>query len=128
MVSEYEMRTEGLLPSRRTHIDVYLSNSPGPRNERGLRHTFVDETLDNEYEKGGIDAVKAMLYNIVRGLIEQVVNTLADDYKKEADLRLARERKARFGPLGAFLEIGRPDVIHKIALEDHEKRKGEQHG
>lgn len=113
--SDYEKRTEGLLRSRRTHIDLYLSNEPGPRNERGLRYTYVDETLDNEYEKGGIDAVKSMLHLVVQGLVDQAVDAMVDDYRRAADARLAQERKSKMGPLG---------FITDVAVAIHEKRTG----
>lgn len=119
--SEYEGRNSGLIRHRSTAVTFYISKHPGPREEKSASQMVSDSMLDHEFERGGVDAVSDALGRFLTPIFDELRRELLKPYREAAN----RPRGEAFGPLGAFLEIGRPDIIQKIALEEHEKRKKE---
>lgn len=122
---EYKFRREGLHAWIDMHI--YFSMHPGPREEKTLPYRFSTMMLDEAYEAGGLERVEDFL-DVILNEINATVNKdikeqLMSKYREAA--KEANRPTNRFGPLGAFLEIGRPDIIKKVALEEHERKKGQ---
>lgn len=117
--SEYEGRQHGLMRSRSTTVTFYISKHPGPLEEKGLAQMYSDAMMDAEYERGGVDAVSDALGRFLEPIFRELRQELLKPYREAAK----RPRGEAFGPLGVFMEMGRMDIIQKIALEEHEERK-----
>lgn len=116
---EYRAREGGYLPSRHTKVTFYHSRHPGPPDERVLSQMASDEMFDNEFERGGVEAVKFAIERFLEPIFRQLGELMLRPYEEAAN----RPRGEAFGPLGVFMDIGRMDIIQKIALEQHEERK-----
>lgn len=119
--SEYEGRQHGLMRSRSTTVAFYISKHPGPSEDKHMAQMYSDAMMDAEYERGGVDAVSDALGRFLEPIFRELRQELLKPYREAA--REANRPVNKFGPLGAFLEMGRPDIIAKIALEEHEERK-----
>lgn len=120
--SEYEGRQHGLMRSRSTMVTFYISKTPGPSEEKSSSQMVSDSLLDHEFERGGPDAVATAIDRFLDPIFRQLRNELLRPYREAAK----RPRGEAFGPLGVFMEMGRLDIIQKIALDGHEKRKASE--
>jgi hypothetical protein len=110
--NEVEMRSGGYLGEKRINIDIFLSEAPGPRNERACRVPITSDALDYAFEREGIDGVRSVLEIAMRQVTDIAINELLKEYQKEAQRRIEQERKARKGPLGFLGDIA-------VALHEH---------
>lgn len=117
--SEYEGRQHGLMRSRSTTVAFYISKHPGPSEDKHMAQMYSDAMMDAEYERGGVDAVSDALGRFLEPIFQELRQELLKPYREAAK----RPRGEAFGPLGVFMEMGRMDIIQKIALEEHEERK-----
>lgn len=125
MSNGFSARQYGIVGPHIRDVTVYVSERPGPRNEHAISVPITTEALDTLFESGGSKEVREFLQEkVFPQLFEKVIDYMVRDYETE---ERERNRPAnRFGPLGAFLEIGRPDIIRNFALEEHEKRKASE--
>ena len=120
--SEYKARQGGYLHNRHTRITFYHARYPGPPEERVLSNMVSDEMLDSEFESGGVKAVQIAIERVLTPIFQQLAELMLRPYEEAAN-RPAREA---FGPLGVFTDIGRMDIIQKIALKEHEDRRASE--
>lgn len=116
---EYQARQGGYLRNRATRVTFYHAKYPGPPEERALSHMVSDDMLDNEFEHGGVEAVKVAIERFLTPIFQQLAELMIQPYEEAAN----RPAKEAFGPLGVFMDIGRMDIIQKIALKEHEERE-----
>lgn len=106
------------------YIEIYISyrRFPSP-NEYALPYRLDASVLDDAFHAGGLLLLEDTLNRSVGMMFDNLKDELMKPYRETAE----EKRKGKFGPLAPFLEMGPVghDIIKKIALEDHEKGKGE---
>lgn len=119
---EYRFRREGLHAIIDMHI--YFDKRPGPQETKVLPYRFSTMLLEEAFRSGGLEQLEGMLDVILADINKAIKDELMGPYREAA--KEMGKPTSKFGLVGAFLEIERPDIIAKIALEGHEEGKGKR--
>jgi hypothetical protein len=91
--------------------------------EFDLPYRLDTSVLDDAFDTGGLPLLESVMDTAIGMMFDKLKGELMKPYQKEAE----KLRNSAFGPLAVFLKMGPKghEVIKNLALEDHEKGKGE---